>query len=494
MANDSDGGSGQEGTTPTKRTRRNRGRPGAAKRTSGEGRSDPTLSRLMATRILERVERTRAYADITLHQALARSGLGAADRALTTELVYGTLRWRGFLDFHISKALNQELDTLQPFVASSLRLGAYQLLKMDRIPASAAVDQAVRCARATGNARASGLVNAVLRRVAREADELVLPSLDENPVGHLVHALSMPDWIARRMIERYGVDAAADLARASNAAPPLVGRANRKRITREELIPKLTATYPDAVVGTLGVDSIRLGHGGDPGQDPNFRDGLYTIQDEASQLVVELLDPQPDEWILDTCAAPGSKTTAIAERLGEAGGVMALDRNARRLAMVGRASRRLGLTGIFTLKWDATGSLDDLPLPSPMNKRRFDRVLVDAPCSGLGTLRRNPDARWRVQEEDPASLVVIQMNLLSRAAAILSPGGVLVYSTCTFLPEENEGLIQRFLQENKHFQLTPRSELPGHLTPVLNDAGMLECLPHRHDTDGFFAARLERTS
>lgn len=491
MANEGSGPS-QDNPGGRRKGRRSRGRPGAGKKQTVEGRSDPTLSRLLATRILERVERTRAYADITLHQSLARSPLGSADRALVTELVYGTLRWRGRLDYHLSKALNQELASLQPFVASSMRLGAYQLLMMDRIPESAAVDQAVRCTRATGNARAAGLVNAVLRRVAREAADLKLPPLDADPVEHLVHALSMPQWIAKRMIDLYGPEDAAALATASNLAPPLIARANRRRITRDALIPMLAEIYPDARASEIAPDSIRLGHGGDPGQDARFREGLYTIQDEASQLVVELLDPQPTDWVLDTCAAPGTKTTAIAERLGEEGGVLALDRNARRLAMVARAARRLDLPGIYTLKWDATGSLEDLSRPAKMQQEHFDRILVDAPCSGLGTLRRNPDARWRVQEGDPARLVVTQTNLLKRAAAILKPGGVLVYSTCTFLPEENEGVIESFLKEHANFRLTPRDALSECLAPVLDDAGLLRCLPHHHDTDGFFAARLER--
>ncbi len=494
MTNESGGGSEQEPSAKRKHSRRNRGRPSSDKRAKGEGRSDPTLSRLLATRILERVERTRAFADITLRQALARSPLGAADRALATELVYGTLRWRGHLDFHLARALNQELSTLQPFVASSLRLGAYQLLMMDRIPESAAVDQAVRCTRATGNAPAAGLVNAVLRRVAREAKDVVLPELSKDPLGHLVHALSMPVWIAERMITLYGAEEAAALAEASNQAPPLVARANRLRTSRDELLPMLVAQYPDACTGELALDAIRLGHGGDPGLDPNFRDGLYTIQDEASQLVVELLDPQPDDWVLDTCAAPGSKTTGIAERLADAGGVLALDRKPRRLAMVARAARRLGLPRIYTLERDAARSLEDLPLPSAMRAQQFDRILVDAPCSGLGTLRRNPDARWRLQQEDPERLIATQSSLLSCAAAILRPGGVLVYSTCTFLPEENEELIAHFLKQNEHFRLTPRDQLPARLDPVLDDEGILRCLPHRHNADGFFAARLERTS
>ncbi len=476
-------------------TRRNRGRPVARKSEGPGARTAPTLSRLIATRVLERVERTHAYADLALHGALASSALTAADRALTTELVYGTLRWRGRIDFYLSQIVNQKLESLEPLVASILRLGAYQLLFSDRIPARAAVDQAVRCARATGSERASGLVNAVLRRLSREWQEIALPRLEDDPLAHLVHTLSLPTWVAKRFLDLYGAQEAAALAAALNQTPPLTVRCNRLRITREALLERLRPSFPDAAPRPLAPDAINLGHSGDPGRDSAFLEGLYTVQDEASQLIVELLDPQPGERILDTCAAPGTKTTAIAERLGDEGGVLALDRNARRLGLVARAARRLSLTGIHTHQRDATRSLEDLPIPagwdatSPLS---FDRILVDVPCSGLGALRRNPDARWRLREQDCRQLAAVQSDILARASAVLRPGGCLVYSTCTLLPEENEEVVSRFLQDHPDFRLVPPSELPDRLAPVLDEDGTLRTTPHQHDCDGFYAARLER--
>ena len=231
-----------------------------------------------------------------------------------------------------------------------------------------------------------------------------------------------------------------------------------------------------------------LGRRGNAALDPAFRDGLITVQDEASQAVVSLLDPQPGESILDTCAAPGGKATGIAERVGPEGSVLALDRHSKRLELIRRAARRLELPNLACETADATRALGP-----KTGDRRFDRVLVDAPCSGLGTLRRNPDARWRVREADPARLAETQLAILARSAEALRPGGRLVYSTCTLLPEENDGVIEAFLAKSKTFRVLGADGLPRELAPLLDAQGALRCFPHRHDTDGFTAFALEHT-
>ncbi len=492
---DENGSGGSGDGPPRRRARKQRGRPAARLLEAPERSSAPTLTRLLATRVLERVERSQAYADIALHQALSRSQLSGVDRALTTELVYGTLRWRGRLDFFLSRVLNQELSTLDPLVATILRLGAYQLLFSDRIPASAAVDQAVRCTRAAGNTRATGLVNAVLRRLSREWQTITPPRLEDDALAHLVHALSLPEWMARRLLDIYGPTVAAEFAKACNQPPQITVRANRTRSNRDALLETIRQRVPKASPGQFGPDAIHIGHIGDLGRDPAFREGLYSVQDEASQLVIELLDPEPGEFILDTCAAPGSKTTAIAERLAGSGSVLALDRNERRLKLVSQSVRRLELANIHTLKRDATLPLTDIKIPGRPDDAglpRFDRILVDAPCSGLGALRRNPDARWRVREGDPARLAEIQHTILIRAAAVLRRGGTLVYSTCTVLPEENEDQVTHFLEQNPNFRQIPRCELPTSLATITDEAGTMRLTPHEHGTDGFYAARLER--
>jgi 16S rRNA (cytosine967-C5)-methyltransferase len=421
-----------------------------------------------------------------LHAALSRSGLPARDRAFATELVYGTLRWRGRLDHLLSQVANRDLDRLESFVANALRLGAYQIVFADGIPATAAVDQSVRCVRAAGLERATGLVNAVLRRLAQEHERIPLPALGDDPVAHLTHALSLPPWLAARWLEIFGAEEAAALARASNRPPPLTVRANPHRGSRDELLAELRRRWPEASACRHAPRGIVLGRRGNAALDPAFSEGRLTVQDEGSQLVVALLEPQPGERVLDLCAAPGGKATAIAEEVGQAGTVRAVDRHAGRLELVNRAARRLGLSRLGTAARDATR-----PLQGPTD-RPFDRVLVDAPCSGLGTLRRNPDARWRVSPEDPARLAEMQQAILANAATAVRPGGTLVYSTCTLLPEENEEVVEAFLSRAEDFQRAAPESLPEPVRALADAAGAVRCLPHRHDTDGFYAVRLER--
>ena len=449
-------------------------------------RGAPTRTRLLALRVLERVQRAGAFADIALNHALGRSGLSAPDRAFATELVYGTLRWRGRIDYLLEQCLDRDLEKLEPLVATALRLGAYQLLFTDGVPATAAVDESVRCVRAAGVERATGLVNAVLRRLAAEHTRIPLPKLDSDPVAHLVHALSLPRWIAERWLEVFGPAEASALARASNEQPPLTVRVNRQRQSVAELLADVSERFPDAVPCRLARDGIQLGRRGNPGLDPGFLSGHFTVQDEASQLVVGLLDPAPGERVLDVCAAPGGKATAIAERIGDKGRVLALDRHKGRLGLVSRSARRLGLDNIDCLERDATRPLVDLA-GAP-----FDRVLIDAPCTGLGTLRRHPDARWRVQPGDPDQLAAIQAALLRSAAEVVKPGGTLVYSTCTVLPEENEWIVEAFLKSTPNFELSAPGEIPAEVRTVVDGNRALRCLPHHHDADGFYAARLER--
>lgn len=451
----------------------------------GSGRSGaPTRTRLLALRALERVQRAGAFADLLLHSLLGRSALNAADRAFATDLVYGTLRWRGRIDYLLSHFLDRDLEKLEPLVATALRLGAYQILFSERVPPEAAVDESVRCVRAAGAERATGLVNAVLRRLAAEHARIALPSLESHPLEHLTHALSLPPWIAARWLERYGAAEAAELAQASNLPPPLTLRANRSLISRDALLAEMRERFPEARPCRHAEDGIVLGRRGNPALDPAFLAGRFTVQDEASQLVVALLDPQPGEQVLDTCAAPGGKATAIAERIGSAGLVLALDRHLGRSDLVRRAARRLQLPNLSCAERDSSRPLTDLGL--------FDRVLVDAPCSGLGTLRRNPDARWRIGAGDPEKLAEVQRAILRSAAECVRPGGALVYSTCTLLPEENEQLVASFLSERRDFRACEPSALPAALAPLLDSEGCLRTLPHRDDADGFFAARLER--
>lgn len=464
------------------------GRRGAAAHKAPESgpvrKASPTTSRLLALRVLERVEHGDAYADLVLNTALGASDLSQRDRALVTELVYGTLRMRGRIDFMLAAVSERKLDKIEPSVLNLLRLGAYQLLFSDRVPARAAVDQAVHCARASGLEHATGFVNAVLRGLARRAGQIEPPALETAPLQHLVHALSLPEWIAKRWLNELGPQGAAALAKASNQAPPLCARVNPLRATRHALLEELRTRRPGAAACRYAPDGIDLGHHGDPGDEPAFAEGRLTIQDEASQLVTALLDPKPGEHVLDLCAAPGGKATAMAERVVPGGVVTALDVNARRLELVERACRQLGLAHVHTRTLDARMPLGDLP-GAP-----FQRVLVDAPCTGLGTLRRNPDLRWRIGPEGPAALAGVQAELLEQARRVVGAGGTLLYSTCTMTAEENEKVVEELLKKDPGLEVV--RDAPAAVRPFMNEQGFMRTWPHLHGTDGFFAVRMVR--
>jgi 16S rRNA (cytosine967-C5)-methyltransferase len=456
---------------------------------SGAAKPPREDARTLALRVLQRVEESGAYADLALHAALAKSRLDPRDRAFATELVYGTLRFRGRLDFLLAQVTGRPLARLEHSIVQVLRLGAYQLVFCDRVPDAAAVSESVRLAHAAGVGRAAGLVNASLRRLARERDAISLPTLAGDPLAHFVHTLSFPRWIAERWITAFGAEQAAALANALNEAPPRTLRANRLRIERDALLAELQQRFPLATACRFAPDGVTLGRRGDPAGDPAFQQGRMTVQDEASQLVVELLDAQPGERVLDACAAPGAKATAIAERVGEAGEVIALDRNERRLGLVARDAARLGLGNLRVLLADASAAEIDGLDPAP-----FDRILVDAPCSGLGALRRNPDARWRVQPQAIAQLAAVQRAILAAVSKRLRPGGTLVYSTCTISPEENDDVVKWLLEYAPELRRASETVLPTSLRSLVGQDAALHCWPQRHDTDGFFAARLERSS
>jgi 16S rRNA (cytosine967-C5)-methyltransferase len=441
----------------------------------------------VALRVLLRVQEEGAFADLALRAAMVQAQLAPRERGLATELVYGTLRMRGRLDFLLGHVLDTPLHELEPAVACALRMGAYQIACLERIPERAAVDETVRGLREIGFGRASGLANAALRRLAERWRGIPLPDLADDPVAHLRDALSLPGWLAERLAARFEPDEAAALATALLAVPPRCVRANRLRTTRDALLAELRRRFPDAVPCQIAPDGLRLAGRGDPVREPGFAAGRYTLQDEASQLVVELLDPQPGERVLDACAAPGTKATAIAERVGAKGHVLATDRHFRRLGLVARDAERLGLPWIETRVVDLAR-----PLPREIAAERFDRVLVDAPCSGLGTLRRTPELRWRVVPADLAKLAEAQFQILHHAASALSPRGALVYSVCTFTPEENEAVVDAFLAREPGFRRTRPDALPALLSPLLEPGGALRTWPHRHDCDAFFAVRLER--
>jgi 16S rRNA (cytosine967-C5)-methyltransferase len=437
-------------------------------------------ARQLAWSVLERVERDRAFADLALHAALRDAGLARRDRAFATELVYGTLRLRGRLDAALEQVLDRPLRKIEPPLRQLVRLGAYQLMALPGARAAAAVDESVKLVKQGELARASGLVNAVLRALARavENDALRFPSLAEDPLGHLCQWLSLPRWLAERWLAELGPQAAAALAETCLGPPPrsvrVAARADRDALARE-LGGQPTRFAPRGITGLAR----------DPVSQPAFARGEISVQDEASQLVPLLLGAGSGDVVVDCCAAPGAKTAQLVEQVGERGEVIALELHAARLGLIRRALERTGARNVRVLQRDVRQGFD---LQGAM---QYGYLLVDAPCTGLGTLRRNPDARWRLAPEDVGRAAEAQLAILSSVARYAGQGGVLVYSVCTFTPEETTQVIERFLADHPGFRIDdPRRLLPASAEKLIDADLALRTWPHLHGCDGFYAVRL----
>ncbi|MGE0043310.1 MAG: 16S rRNA (cytosine(967)-C(5))-methyltransferase RsmB [Vicinamibacterales bacterium] len=440
---------------------------------------------------------TRGRADLGDALARARADLDdERDRALTTGIVTGTLRLRGALDYQIERVLSRPLARLDPEVLAVLRLSAWQLLHLTRVPASAVVNDGVSLARAAGKSSAAGLVNAVLRKLAAARDTVEWPPRPEGPLSPgsraawrdwlaIVH--SHPAWLVERWLDRYGLEATERWLAFDNETPPVTLAANRARTTRDALAEMLRAegveTRPlDRTEGGLEVVS------GQPLQSAAFRDGLFIVQDEASQLIPSLVCAAGAGRVLDLCAAPGGKTLGLAADAGPDARVIACDVRARRVALLAATLARAGADGVQVVRIPAHG-------PLPFEDGAFDRVLVDAPCSGLGTLRRDPDIRWRRTPEELPALAAAQGELLARAAPLVRPGGRLVYSTCSSEPDEDEAVVAAFLASDTRFAVLPLGELPGLPAAVgtlATGEGYLRTSPPRDGLEAFFGAVLAR--
>jgi 16S rRNA (cytosine967-C5)-methyltransferase len=432
-------------------------------------------------RVLERVEADASFADIALEAELGAHRLDTRDAALATELVYGTLRWQRYLDWILAPHSRRRLASLDPPVRVILRLTAYQIALLGRVPVFAAVNDAVALAPRTPGVPA--FVNAVLRSFARRSAREREPAPPRDPVEALATRCSFPSWLVARWVARYGRDDAEALLRAMNERPPLTLRANTLRITRDALAERLAAEEGLAARPTRHApEGLVIGAGGGAlGEWRAFTDGAFAVQDEASMLVARLLAPEPGATVADVCAAPGTKTTHLAELMDGRGRVLAFDREPRRLQRVREAAARLGAPIVEALD----GAVAEL---APRFPHTCDGVLVDAPCSNLGVLRRNPEVKWRRQPADLGAAGRQQSEILAASATMVKPGGRLVYATCSLEPEENDDVVRMFLGAHPGFVVDP----PGTFPLPLDPDGWLRCLPHRHGTDGFTAVRFRR--
>jgi 16S rRNA (cytosine967-C5)-methyltransferase len=429
-----------------------------------------TTSREIALNALVRVD-DGAYSNLLLPAMLRESSLDDRDRAFTTDLVYGTLREQRALDYFLGQLSDRPLAALDAPVRAALRLGAYQL--MHGVPAHAAVRETVEVA----PERARGYVNAVLRTLSRLGPPWPWPDGEEAQA--LAVRLSYPDWITERLVADLGVEDARATMAVGNEPAAVALRVNPEMATPDEVARELRAGGVDVTRGELVDDALLVRGTGDPARLGPVAEGRATPQDEASQAVVAILDPRPGETVVDVAAAQGGKATAIGERVGNEGRVLAADVHPGRIRLISAAARRLRLQSVLPVVADGRAL--------PVRLASADRVLVDAPCTGLGVLRRRPEARWRIGPDQVAPLAELQRELLRAAAEIVRPGGVVVYSVCTLTHEETSG-VDWAARDLPGLEAEPP---PGPPWRPRGRGALL--LPHDAHTDGMFVLRLRRT-
>ncbi len=451
----------------------------------------PLVVRRMALQILGAVDRQQRTLDAILEDFRQRHPLARQrDRALLQAIVFGVLRWRGRLDFVIGTFSRTPLDKIQPDILNILRIALFQVMFMDRIPVSAAVNTAVELAKPLAPKWIVRFVNAVLRKAAAGHEKIVYPVLAKDPVAALAAAKSFAPWMVRRWLDRFGIDETVALCEAVNTIPPVTLRANTLKIKRTQLLRKLADDGQPAQPAALAPDGLLLSRLQKPIEELEaFVQGLLQVQDEAAQLVTILLDPQPGETVLDACAGLGGKTAHMAQSMRNSGTITALDVNAAKLKLLAAEMNRLGVSIVRPHTLDLSGGR------WPDRFGPYDRILLDAPCSGLGVLRRNPDAKWLVDEDMLAGYGRRQAEFLDRLALKVKPGGVLVYAVCSSEPEEGAAVVTAFLEKHRNYRLENAADHVPHPagSPLVRD-GFLETFPHRHGTDGFFSARLRRRS
>lgn len=435
-------------------------------------------ARQVAFEILRRVLVEEAFAANLLASNLTKN-LSSLDRALAQEITLGVLRHQKYIDFSLEKASNRNLAKLDLEVLIALRIGFYQIHYLTRIPTHAIVNDSVNLVKLSKKTSASGLVNAVLRKMARALEVEQIAKIDNYQQLALIH--SHPDWLVKRWVERYGITWTTSLAEANNRPPLVYFRVNPLKISTEALLEKLTRvgltiTISDLIKGAFLVTSGNLE------LLLNFAiEGLIYIQDAASQLVAQLVDAKAGMTVFDACAAPGGKTTAIAAQMNNQGLIIAGDLHLARVKIIKENAVKLGVKIILPICYDAKS----MPFN---NEQRFDRVLVDAPCTGTGTLKHNPEIKWRLSKSKILELASLQTHILSNCALLVGSKGRLIYSTCSLEYEENEAVVKEFLTNNQDFQII-KPDLPEFL---ITKEGFVRTWPHRDNMDGFFAAIMEK--
>jgi 16S rRNA (cytosine967-C5)-methyltransferase len=450
----------------------------------------PFDARKAALETLNTLDRGNANLDNILEEIAPEGTINSKrDRALFQTIVYGVLRWRGRLDFIIDQFSRTRIHKIDPGVLNILRLGLFQIIYLDRVPVSAAVNTTVELAKASAAPWVVGYVNAVLRKAAREYQNLSFPTVEKNAIAATATTKSFPGWIIRRWVKRYGLKDTTALCDALNTIPPITVRTNRLKTTPLDLLQSLDPEVEQIEPTRYSPDGINFTHPATaiPGLSA-FKAGWFQVQDEAAQLVSLLLDPQPGESIMDACAGFGGKTGHIAQLMQNRGSLVALDINKGKLSRLDREMQRLGITIVNTLCQNLEQKTLQNQLPP------FDRILLDAPCSGLGVMRRNPDIKWRTSKRNLAKFKIRQQALLDTLSLLVKPSGILVYAVCSPEPEESEEVVNEFLKKHHEFVIDKQvEELPEEMRSVMDLDGWFKTFPRFSHMDGFNFVRLKRT-
>ncbi|MCM2533464.1 16S rRNA (cytosine(967)-C(5))-methyltransferase RsmB [Neobacillus pocheonensis] len=439
--------------------------------------------RATAMDLLVTIEKNQSYSNLLLNNTIEKNELSAKDVGLLTELTYGTLQRRMALDFFL-KPFIQDSKKLANWIHHLLRLTLYQMVYLDKIPDRAAIYEAVEIAKKRGHKGIASLVNGVLRSIQREG----LPSFNEvaDPIERLSLETSHPKWLVTRWVNQFGYDKTKEMCEINLTAPLQTARINLTRISRDECVALLEEDGFQIEKSPVIPEAIRCLKG-NLASTLAFKYGMFTIQDESSMLATYALGDVKNELILDACAAPGGKSTHIAEKMNNTGEVIAIDLHEHKVKLINDNARRLGLENI------KTSVLDSRLVGEHFNEESFDKVLLDAPCSGLGVMRRKPDMKYTKTEQDIMQLSSIQQKLLKSVSALVKKGGILVYSTCTVDKEENEKTVAAFLKENPQFEedITFKERMPEAIRPLITSYD-LQIFPQDFGSDGFYLAALRK--
>lgn len=444
------------------------------------------IAREVALKILYDIDEKGAYSNISINRYFSGNKLKDLDKTFITELVYGTIKRKLTLDWVIGKFSSIKLSKISPWIINILRMGTYQLLFTDKIPETAACNESVKLAKRYGHSASSGFVNAILRNIAKNKSNIKYPEKDKDILKFLSVKYSYPEWIIKKWIDSYGESFTEELLISNNETPELSIRVNTNKISRDDLIEELHKSGYDTIKGKYINESLIIKNPDSIANMESYKKGFFQVQDESSMLVAKVLDPKPGELVIDVCSAPGGKATHIAELMKNKGMVIARDIHEHKIKLIESASKRLGLENIRTELFDAT-TVDKSYI------HKADRVLVDAPCTGLGIIRRKPDIKWERSTYDAENIIELQKKILHASSTYVKTGGTLVYSTCTINHDENEKVVMSFINENKFFKLEDISEyLPENLHKDEAKKGYMQLFPNVDRIDGFFIARLIR--